>query len=122
MHTRPHHRLFVWQKSVELIELIYRLAAGFPKEERYGLSSQMKRASVSVSSNIAEGAARITNAEKLHFFYVARGSLSELETQIEISARLSFLSSDQAASVRDLINTVAALLQGLVDSRKNRMG
>src|SRR5882672_7841825 len=91
MAERPHHRLLVWQKGLDLVQRVYVLANQLPPDERFGLVSQMKRASVSVTSNIAEGAARSSNAEKLHFYYLARGSLSELETQLCICVRLGFV-------------------------------
>jgi four helix bundle protein len=120
MAERPHHRLFVWQKALDLTQHIYALANRLPSEERFGLASQMKRASVSVASNIAEGAARSSNAEKLHFYYLARGSLSELETQLCICVRLGFLTSDNCHETQILADCVSALLQGLIEFRRQR--
>lgn len=80
--SRKHHDLLVWQEALSLVKVIYRLTSQFPKEELYGLTTQMRRAAVSVPSNIAEGASRTGSKEFLKFLSIARGSLSELETQI----------------------------------------
>ena len=120
MSERPHRRLILWQKSISLTKSIYAMTARFPGGERYGLVSQMRRASVSIASNIAEGAARYSNAEKLHFFHIARGSLSELDTQLEISDHLSFVPGDEQLLVQQQIDEVGRLLQGLIASRKTQ--
>lgn len=96
--------LRVWQSSMELVTHIYRATQNFPKEERYGLVSQMRRAAVSVPSNIAEGKGRLTDRDHAHFYSQARGSLLELETQILIAKRLNYLSQSVGDS---LIDTVA---------------
>jgi len=88
---RSHKDLIVWQKAMQLVEDVYRTTADFPSGERFGLTAQMRRSAVSVASNISEGSARQTGKEFLQFLYIARGSLCELETQIEISCRLGFL-------------------------------
>jgi four helix bundle protein len=85
--------LDVWRLGVELAELIYRCTAGFPKSEVFGLSSQMRRAAVSIPSNIAEGRARKSSREFLHFLSISRGSLAELETQLELAIRLDYAAS-----------------------------
>jgi four helix bundle protein len=90
-----HKDLEVWKLSMELVEEIYDLTRSFPKEEQYGLTSQIRRASISIPSNIAEGAARKGNKEYLQFLYVSLGSLSELETQILISKRLKYIESEE---------------------------
>ena len=81
---RPHKRLDAWKLSMELCQEVYALCGRLPREERYGLGAQMKRAAVSVPSNIAEGAARGTSKEFSHFLSVAQGSLAELDTQLEL--------------------------------------
>jgi four helix bundle protein len=86
---RPHERLDVWQDAMSLVEAVYRMTAQFPDSERFGLVSQMRRAAVSVPSNIAEGAARRSTSEYLRFLSIARGSLAELDTQIQIASRLA---------------------------------
>jgi four helix bundle protein len=86
-----HKDLDVWKKSMDLVVTVYQIAQLFPDSEKYGLTSQMRRAAVSIPSNIAEGAARKGNKELLQFLYIAIGSLSELETQYLIAVRLSFI-------------------------------
>ena len=88
---KSHHDLDVWKNSIDLVEDIYKLSSKFPKEEVYGLTSQIRRAAVSVPSNIAEGAARQSNKEFIQFLYIALGSLSEVETQVCIALKLGFI-------------------------------
>jgi four helix bundle protein len=90
--------LDVWHLSVELAETVYRLTARFPKSELFALTSQMRRAAVSISSNIAEGRARDSRREFLYFLSVSRGSLAELETQLELAIRLDYTDSDLHAA------------------------
>ncbi|MDT0686867.1 four helix bundle protein [Autumnicola psychrophila] len=87
-----HKDLDVWKKSMDLVEIIYKVSTKFPSSEMYGLTNQIRRASVSVPSNIAEGAGRSSDKELLYFLNVALGSLAEVETQIEIALRLGFIS------------------------------
>ena len=112
--AKPHRRLRVWQAAMELAETVYRVTDHFPAQERYGLASQMQRAAVSVPSNIAEGAGRATVAEFLHFLHAARGSLAELDTQIEIAWRREYLTADSREALRALVEEVARTLQGLI--------
>jgi four helix bundle protein len=88
---RTHKDLDIWKQGIELVEEVYKNTAIFPREEIYGLTSQMRRAAVSVPSNISEGAARSSKKEFIQFLYVALGSLSELETQTIISEKLGYL-------------------------------
>ncbi|MFV0148627.1 four helix bundle protein [Empedobacter falsenii] len=90
---QSHKDLKVWQESMILVEEVYRLTSNFPKEELFGLVSQMRRASISIPSNIAEGAGRKSKKEFIHFLYIALGSLNEIETQLEISKRLNYISN-----------------------------
>jgi four helix bundle protein len=90
---KTHKDLDVWKLSMDLVTKVYMLTKDFPKEEMYGLTSQMRRSAISVPSNIAEGAARQSYRENLQFLYIALGSLSELETQAIIASRLEFLKS-----------------------------
>lgn len=90
-----HKDLKAWQLAMELVEEIYRITGSFPKEEIYGIISQMRRCAVSVPSNIAEGAARNTNKEYIHFLYISMGSLAELETQTMIAQRLHYANSGE---------------------------
>ena len=115
---RKHHDLKVWQEAMELVTDIYRVTGEFPREEIYSLTSQMRRAAVSVPSNIAEGAARISNKEFLQFLAIARGSLSELETQIIISQNLDYV--QDVDQILKRVSTVFALLGGLMKSIRAR--
>lgn len=96
MSNSTFHDLRVWQEAMNLTEAIYRATAEFPKHELYGLSSQMRRAAVSVPSNIAEGKGHRSDPEFVRFLFHARGSLLELETQILIARRLQYLSEEKA--------------------------
>lgn len=101
--------LVVWQKSIELVVEIYRITALFPVEERFGLVSQMRRAAVSIPSNIAEGYARRNKKENAHFVNIAFGSATELETQIIIAKRLNF-QYNQWTVVDRLLNEILRML------------
>lgn len=98
--------LRVWQLGMDLTETIYRLTRGFPSEERFGLTSQLRRAAVSVPSNIAEGHARSQTGEFIRFVSIARGSLAEIKTQILLAKRFKFVDDQQAAEVLDLIENL----------------
>jgi len=116
---RKHHQLLAWQEAMLLVRLVYNLTTLFPREELYGLTSQMKRAAVSVPSNIAEGAARGTDKEFLHFLYTARGSLSEVETQVLLARDLGFTS--EISEIEQQIEKVFSLLGGLIRSKKEQI-
>ena len=111
---RRHHKLEVWQDGMLLVEHIYRLTASFPSDERFGLTFQIRRAAVSVPSNIAEGAARRSRAEYVQFLSIARGSLSELETQALIAKRLGC--STENPELDELISRLFAKLGALINS------
>lgn len=115
---RNHRSLRVWQSAVDLVDDVYRITAKFPKEELYGLSSQMRRAAVSVPSNIAEGCARAGTRERIHFLNIASGSLSELDTQLEIARRQGYIADPQLLANR--IDDVFAMLIALVASLKRK--
>jgi four helix bundle protein len=108
---RPHYDLAAWQEAMKLARAVYELTANFPKAETYGLVSQMRRAAVSIPSNIAEGAARTGRKEFAQFLGIAKGSLSELETQALLAADLGFMGRDH--QVFPLAERVAKLLGGL---------
>ncbi len=91
---RTHKDLDIWKRGIEFVQNIYKVTAGFPKEELYGLTSQLRKASVSYPSNIAEGAARFSKKECLQFLYIALGSLSEIETQLIIASKLNYINKD----------------------------
>lgn len=113
MKPRTHHDLIVWQKSVELAIKIYRLTECFASGERFGLVAQMRRAAVSISSNLAEGSKRGTQRDYRHFVLIAFGSGAELETQIEIARRLGLVSLDETKETADLLEEVMKMLNRL---------
>jgi four helix bundle protein len=108
--------LIVWQKAMDLVVEVYRLTQRFPKDELYGLVSQMRRAAVSVPSNIAEGQGRRTRGEFLQFLGQARGSLAELNTQAILALRISLLPAPEAKALELQIVEVGRLLSGLQNS------
>ncbi len=113
---RKHHDLLAWQEAIKLVTAVYSLTKTFPREEQFGLTSQMRRAAVSVPSNIAEGAARGTEKEFSHFLILARGSLSELETQLTISRELGYASD--TTEIDALLDRVFRLIAGLITANK----
>jgi len=108
---KPHEQLEAWRTAMQLVKSIYQLTAAFPVEERYGLAQQMRRAAVSIPSNIAEGAGRNGAKEFLNFIGIARGSLAELETQLQLSVMLDFTAPDHVAF--ELADRAGKLLTGL---------
>jgi four helix bundle protein len=116
--VRKHHELKAWQEAMELVKEIYRVTRDFPKEEIYGLVSQMRRAAVSIPSNISEGAARGGNREFIQFLIFARGSLSELETQLLISNDLGYMRD--VSDIQERIDRVFSLIGGLLRSLRER--
>ena len=117
---KTHKDLEVWKTSIEMVTKIYHITRNFPKEEIYGLANQMRRAAVSVSSNIAEGAGRNSDKEFLQFLYFATGSLSELETQLIIAHNLEYLSNEYKRDMDTSINAIFKMLSGLIKSVKKR--
>lgn len=105
--------LIVWQKSMELVERVYRMTRAFPAEELYGLSSQVRRAAVSIPSNIAEGQARKSTAEFRNFLSIAQGSRAEVETQTLIAQRLGYVTENQIQNILSLLEEVAKMLNVL---------
>lgn len=118
MAVQSFRELIVWQKAMTLAEIVYRDTTRFPKEETYGLVSQMRRGAVSIASNIAEGQARATRSEFLQFLGIARGSLAELETQAILAQRLKFLKDDNEQQLFQALDEVGRLLTALVKSLK----
>lgn len=106
-----HKDLDVWKKSMDLVEVIYALSKLFPDDEKFGLTNQIRRASVSVPSNISEGAARKSDKEFIQFLYIALGSLSELETQYLIAVRLKYIIENK--EIEKKINEVKRMLLGM---------
>ncbi|MDP9099538.1 MAG: four helix bundle protein [Verrucomicrobiota bacterium] len=111
--TQNFKDLVVWQKGIALAKAIYRLTAKFPPEERFGLVSQMRRAAVSIPSNIAEGQARHTTGEFIQFISHAEGSTAELETQLILSIELGFAITDSAKPAFTLLDDIRRMLNGL---------
>jgi len=111
------------EKSIKLAKDVYKLIEILPKEERYGLSEQMKRAVISIPSNIAEGAARESEKEFVRFLYIALGSANELDTQIEICKELNFKSvdSNQLNQIQTEISTISKMIYGLILNLKRRI-
>lgn len=108
--------LRVWQRSVALVVDIYAATQGFPKQEIYCLVSQMRRAAISVPSNIAEGKGRLTDRDRAHFFCLARGSLLELETQVLIAQKLKYISDPAAYSLMKVSAELGRMLNALIES------
>ena len=116
-YVAGHKGLIVWQKSLDLANKIYVISASFPKQERYGLAAQMRRAAVSIVSNIAEGSARRYRAEFVQFLYIARGSLAELETQASIASMQGFLGVD--CEIEAELSEIGRLLTALIRRLNN---
>jgi len=115
---KPHKKLDVWKLSMELSREIYRLTTGYPSDERFGIVSQMRRAAVSIPSNLAEGAARSSNNEFRNFLSIARSSLSELDTQLDLSQQLGFITEKSRSEVDQLMTRIDKMLYGLRESKK----
>ncbi|WP_313095235.1 four helix bundle protein [Empedobacter sp.] len=114
-----HKDLDAWKISVELVTEIYQLTGNYPKDEIFGLTNQMRRASISIPSNIAEGAARNSKKEFIQFLYIALGSQQELDTQLLISRNLNFITEDSYNQITDKVQTVGKLLNGLIKYLKS---
>ena len=111
---RNHKDLIVWQKSMALVRRLYEVTRAFPQEELFGLTSQMRRAAVSIPSNIAEGYGRIYDKERINFLSIALWSASELETQLIISNDLGFMNEADSAGLSSLNNEVILMLSSLI--------
>ncbi|MFH1361729.1 MAG: four helix bundle protein [bacterium] len=117
---RDFKELIVWQKAKELVVFVYALTKFFPKNEQFGLISQITRATVSIVSNIAEGCARQHTKEYIQFLYLALGSAAELETQLVVSQELGYLAEDDLAKATELLKDVQKMLNGLIKSLRRR--
>ena len=117
--AKTHRDLLAWQLSMELVEFVYLISDSFPSREKFGLVSQMRRAAISVPSNIAEGAARNTSKQFLQFLFIARGSLAELQTQLELAKRLGFTSTD--TECHDQTKRLFAILAGLINQVQSQL-
>ena len=113
---RSYRDLVAWQKAMDLVTATYRATAGFPKDELFGLTSQLRRAAVSIPSNIAEGQGRLSEKEFRYFLGQARGSLMEVETQLHIAENLGYLEREQTALLLQSCGEVGRILNGLLAS------
>jgi four helix bundle protein len=116
MKVKNYRELIVWQKAMDLVVEVYTVSKSFPREEVYGLTSQLRRAAVSVPSNIAEGQGRRTTADFLRHLSISYGSLREVETQMLIAARLRYLTDRRCQDVLNMAAEVGRLLNGLMSS------
>lgn len=117
---KTHKDLDVWNLSIELVTAIYKITQKFPEEEKYGLTAQIRRAAVSIPSNIAEGAARGSDKEFIRFLYFSMGSTMELETQFIISKNLSYLNEETFNKINTELNSIGKMINGLIKHLKNR--
>ncbi len=111
--------LYSWQESHKLVLMVYKIIKNFPKEETFALSDQLRRASVSITSNIAEGFGRQTIKEKIQFYYQAQGSLSEIKNQLIVSKDLNYINNDEFLSIFNQANLAHQLLHGLIKKTKS---
>lgn len=116
MRGKNHRELQVWQKAMQVTENIYKVVRLLPKDETYALSDQMRRAAVSIPSNIAEGNARGTNKETIHFLYIAQGSRAEVETQLELCFRIGYIDKDTLDNVIAQLQEIGRMISGLIKS------
>lgn len=116
---RDHKELDVWKASIDVVMDVYAFSGLFPKEEMYGLTNQMRRAAVSIPSNISEGAARQTEKEFIHFLSVALGSAAELETQLIIAKRLNYIEDTDSCLAQLLV--IQKKLHGLIRYYRNKV-
>lgn len=117
---RPHHRLDVWKKSMNLVVEIYKITSQFPNEEKFGIISQMRRSAVSIPSNIAEGAARESNKEFRNFLSISQGSSAELETQLILCNQLKYIGEQELNKMLNLLSDISKMIIGLRKSLQNR--
>ncbi len=118
--SHSYKDLIVWQKAITMVTEVYRATQSFPRNETYGLTSQLRRSAVSVASNIAEGQGRISKLEFRQFLGIARGSLLEMETQIVIADNLGYISRDTVGRQAASSGEVSRLLHGLMQSLQPR--
>lgn len=116
MAAQNYKDLIAWQKAMDLVVEVYRTTTAFPSEERFGLTNQVRRAAVSVPSNIAEGQGRGPTQDFVRFLCVARGSLQEVETQLILATRLGYLPQERCDRMSDLVVELAKVINGLIRS------
>lgn len=111
---KPHKKLNVWKKAIDLVLMIYNVSQEFPEEEKFSLTSQIRRSAISISANIAEGAARHTKKEFVNFLHIAQASLSELDTHLEISKRLNYISDKDYNEINLIMSEIDKIISGLI--------
>lgn len=111
---KSYRDLVVWQKSVEMVTQVYKLVKGFPNDEKFGLTSQIKRSSISIASNIAEGYGRNYTKDYARFLQMARGSLFEFQTQFQIAVNLGFIDDNELKEIGDLAVEIEKMLNSLI--------
>ena len=121
MKTSDYKELQVWQKAMDLVVEIYKISKLLPKEEVYGISDQLRRAAVSIPSNIAEGQSRNSAKEFIQFLSIARGSLAELETQLLICTKVNMLSEDNIAEAQNITTEVGKMIKGLMNKLNSQL-
>jgi len=110
---KTHHELTVWKKSIDFVTTVYKITEEYPKTEIYGLTNQVRRAVVSVPSNIAEGAARTSKKEFSHFLSISLGSISEVETQLIVSRNLNYITNEQLENLLSELIEIRKMIIGL---------
>jgi four helix bundle protein len=118
--VKSYRDLDVWQKGMGLVETAYQITGKFPKEELFGLTNQLRRSSVSIPSNIAEGFLRRHANEMIQFLYIALGSCGELDTQTEISYRLRYVTENQKNLLSEEVDHIARMIRNLIKSLRSR--
>jgi four helix bundle protein len=118
---RPHESLAVWNKAVDFVVIVYKATESFPREEKFGLTSQIRRAAVSIPANIAEGAGRKSSKEFAHFLSNAQGSASELETELLISHRLGLIKEDNYLRLSTFLDEIGRMITGLSQHLENKL-
>ena len=112
---RPHENLEVWKRAIDFVVMIYESTKAFPSDERFGLTSQLRRAAVSIAANIAEGAARKSNKEFLQFLSISQGSASEVETELLIAKRIGYLNDNKYLQLKDEADNIGRMMIGLAN-------
>ncbi len=117
---RPHEKLDVWKKAIDFVLIVYEETQSLPKDEKFGLTAQIRRAAVSIPANIAEGAARKSTKEFANFLSIAQGSASEVETELLIAHRLGYLDEAAYRKLRSEVDDIGRMITGLSQYLKNK--
>jgi four helix bundle protein len=118
---KTHKDLKVWKDSMELVTLVYQKTKSFPNDEKFGLTSQIRRSAVSIPSNIAEGSAKNTDKDFIRYLYISLGSASELHTQLIIANNLDYLKTSEFESLSQNSESISKMISGLIRSVKNKI-